>query len=80
VVSTVLETWKHLHAQCEDNLILLELAREENDEAVAREIEANLTAIEKAVAEVEFRHMLKEEHDINNAFVNINAGAGGTEA
>ena len=80
MVSTVLETWKHLHAQCEDNLILLELAREENDEAVAREIEANLTAIEKVVAEVEFRHMLKEEHDINNAFVNINAGAGGTEA
>jgi len=80
VVSTVLETWKHLHAQCEDNLILLELARDENDEAVAGEIEANLAAIEKSVADVEFRHMLKEEHDINNAFVNINAGAGGTEA
>ena len=66
--------------QCEDNQILLELARDENDEAVAREIEANLAAIEKSVADVEFRHMLKEEHDINNAFVNINAGAGGTEA
>jgi peptide chain release factor 2 len=80
VVSTVIDTWKRLHAQCEDNLILLELAREENDEAVAGEIEANLAAIEKSVADVEFRHMLKEEHDINNAFVNINAGAGGTEA
>ena len=80
VVSTVIDTWKRLHAQCEDNLILLELARDENDEAVAGEIEANLAAIEKSVADVEFRHMLKEEHDINNAFVNINAGAGGTEA
>jgi peptide chain release factor 2 len=59
---------------------MLELARDENDEAVAKEIEQNLDEIEQAVADVEFRHMLNEEHDINNAFVNINAGAGGTEA
>jgi peptide chain release factor 2 len=80
VVSTLIETWNSLHAQCEDSRILLELARDENDEAVAKEIEHNLDKIEKAVADVEFRHMLNEEHDINGAFVNINAGAGGTEA
>jgi len=80
VVSTLIDTWNHLHAQCEDNRILLELARDENDDAVAKEIEHNLDKIEKAVADVEFRHMLNEEHDINGAFVNINAGAGGTEA
>ena len=34
----------------------------------------------KEVEEIEFRHMLNGEHDINSAFVNINAGAGGTEA
>ena len=80
VVSTLIDTWNSLHAQCEDSRILLELARDENDEAVAKEIELNLDKIEKAVADVEFRHMLNEEHDINSAFVNINAGAGGTEA
>jgi peptide chain release factor 2 len=80
VVSTLIETWNSLHAQCEDSRILLELARDENDEAVAKEIEHSLDTIEKAVADVEFRHMLNEEHDINGAFVNINAGAGGTEA
>jgi peptide chain release factor 2 len=80
VVSTLIDTWNSLHAQCEDSRILLELARDENDEAVAKEIELNLDKIEKAVADVEFRHMLNEEHDINGAFVNINAGAGGTEA
>ncbi len=80
VVSTLIDTWNHLHAQCEDSRILLELAREENDEAVAKDIELSLDKIEKTVADVEFRHMLNEEHDINNAFVNINAGAGGTEA
>jgi peptide chain release factor 2 len=80
VVSVIIDTWNHLHAQCDDNRILLELARDENDEAVAKEIEQNIDKIEKAVADVEFRHMLNEEHDINSAFVNINAGAGGTEA
>ncbi len=79
-MSTIIDTWNHLHAQCEDNRILLELAREENDQAVAKEIEHHLDIIETAVSDVEFRHMLNEEHDINNAFVNINAGAGGTEA
>jgi len=80
VVSTLIDTWNSLHAQCEDSRILLELARDENDEAVAKEIELNLDKIEKAVADVEFRHMLNEEHDLNSSFVNINAGAGGTEA
>jgi len=79
-VSTLIDTWNQLYAQCEENRILLELARDENDEAVAKEIEQNIEKTEKAVADVKFRHMLKEEHDINNAFVNINAGAGGTEA
>ena len=80
VVSTLIDTWKKLHAQWEDNRLLLELARDENDETVADEVGDNLNKIEKAVLDVEFRHMLNEEHDINNAFVNINAGAGGTEA
>jgi len=80
VVSTLIDTWKNLHAQWEDNRLLLELARDENDETVADEVGDNLNKIEKAVLDVEFRHMLNEEHDINNAFVNINAGAGGTEA
>ena len=64
----------------EENKVLLELAIDENDEEVRNEIECNLEKIVKEVEEIEFRHMLNGEHDINNAFVNINAGAGGTEA
>jgi peptide chain release factor 2 len=47
---------------------------------VKNEIESNLDKIVKEVEDIEFRHMLNGEHDINNAFVNINSGAGGTEA
>lgn len=59
---------------------MLELAIDENDEEVKDEIESNLQKIVKEVEDIEFRHMLNGEHDINNAFVNINSGAGGTEA
>ena len=59
---------------------MLELAIDENDEEVKNEIESNLEKIVKEVEDIEFRHMLNGEHDINNAFVNINSGAGGTEA
>jgi len=60
--------------------VLLELALDENDEEVKDEVELNLVALIKEVEDTEFRHMLQGEHDINSAFVSINAGAGGTEA
>ena len=58
----------------------MELAIDENDEEVKNEIECNLDKMVKEVEDIEFRHMLNGEHDINSAFVSINAGAGGTEA
>ena len=59
---------------------LLELAASENDEATATEVEADLQAVEKTVAELEFRRMFSGEMDANNAFLDIQSGAGGTEA
>ena len=60
--------------------MLLELAADATDEEVKDEVEGNLAALIKEVEDSEFRHMLQGEHDINSAFVSINAGAGGTEA
>lgn len=60
--------------------MLLELAADAADEEVKDEVEGNLAGLIKEVEDAEFRHMLQGEHDINNAFVSINAGAGGTEA
>jgi len=59
---------------------LLELAASENDEATATEVEVDLQAVEKTVAELEFRRMFSGEMDANNAFLDIQSGAGGTEA
>lgn len=80
VLNNLIEKWEGLNRQWEENKLLLELALDENDEAVKGEVEHNLEALIREVADTEFRHMLQGEHDSNDAFVNINAGAGGTEA
>ena len=59
---------------------LLELASIEEDEDTASEVEVDLAQVEKSVAELEFRRMFSGELDENNAFLDIQSGAGGTEA
>lgn len=59
---------------------LLSLAVEEDDVATVEEIVVDLAAHEKRIAELEFRRMFSGEMDGNNAFVDIQSGAGGTEA
>jgi peptide chain release factor 2 len=59
---------------------LLELAESENDESMAREIERDTDKLEGEVRKLEFKRMFRGEMDSHNAFVDIQAGAGGTEA
>jgi len=59
---------------------LIALAIEEDDEATAGEVAADLDVIETRVAGLEFRRMFSGEMDDSNAFVDIQSGAGGTEA
>jgi len=59
---------------------LLELAAAEEDAATVSEVVSDLDEVEKTVAELEFRRMFSGEMDENNAYLDIQAGAGGTEA
>ncbi|MCP4471426.1 MAG: peptide chain release factor 2 [Gammaproteobacteria bacterium] len=59
---------------------LLELAAAEEDEATVAEVTADLDGVEESVAALEFRRMFSGEMDGNNAFLDIQSGAGGTEA
>ncbi|CAB3789748.1 Peptide chain release factor RF2 [Paraburkholderia caffeinitolerans] len=63
-----------------DTQDLFEMAREEGDEDTLVAIETDAQAIEARVADVEFRRMFANPADPNNAFIDIQAGAGGTEA
>ena len=59
---------------------LLELAAAEEDAATVDEVVADLEPVEESVAALEFRRMFSGEMDENNAFLEIQSGAGGTEA
>jgi peptide chain release factor 2 len=59
---------------------LLGLALDEDDAETTGEIAADLDRIEARVAGLEFRRMFSGEMDDSNAFVDIQSGAGGTEA
>jgi len=59
---------------------LLAMAVEEADSDTVDSIAADVDAFEARVAELEFRRMFSGEMDANNAFLDIQAGSGGTEA
>jgi len=59
---------------------LLGLAIEEDDSSTVDELVSDLEGLEKHVAELEFRRMFSGEMDASNAFIDIQSGAGGTEA
>ena len=53
---------------------------EENDEDSVSAIESDLEVAEKEVETLEFRRMFSGEMDASNAFLDVQAGSGGTEA
>ncbi len=59
---------------------LAELAAEENDGASLDEIQAELEGLESELAILEFHRMFQGEMDQANAYLEIQAGSGGTEA
>jgi len=59
---------------------LLALADAEDDEATAAEIERDVSGFVAIVERLEFRRMFDRSADASNAFVDIQAGSGGTEA
>jgi len=59
---------------------LLELAEAENDESTANDIERERPKFEASVRALEFKRMFRGEMDAHSAFLDIQAGAGGTEA
>lgn len=59
---------------------LFEMAREEGDEDTIAAIEQDAEELRKRVEGMEFRRMFNNPMDANNCFIDITAGAGGTEA
>jgi peptide chain release factor 2 len=69
-----------LERDVSDAVELIELAEADNDTAIAAEATANLRALATEAKRREIESLLSGEADANDAFIEINAGAGGTEA
>ncbi|TPW18348.1 MAG: hypothetical protein FD130_299 [Halothiobacillaceae bacterium] len=59
---------------------LAELAAAEDDHATFAAVQQDLQQLEARLADLEFRRMFAGEMDINNAFLDVQSGSGGTEA
>src|SRR6476646_3442194 len=76
----VVVTLTQLPAGLDDSAQLYDLARDEGDDAALLAIEEDVAKLERTVAGLEFRRMFHSPLDPGNAFVDIQAGSGGTEA
>ncbi|HMH27954.1 MAG TPA: peptide chain release factor 2 [Steroidobacteraceae bacterium] len=70
----------HLKRSLNDAAELIDLAAEESDMSAAQGIEADVSRSATEVERLEFQRMFPGKMDSHNAFLDIQAGAGGTEA
>lgn len=69
-----------LQKSFDDLLDLAELAEDENDEEIENEILSDIEKFSQGLGKLELRMMLSGKNDHKNAYLNIHAGAGGTES
>lgn len=74
------DRYKSMRQELSDNVELIELGEMEDDAEVVGEAEEALKALAKRAAQAELEALLSGEADGNDTFLEINAGAGGTES
>lgn len=75
-----IKEYEDLLDSLEDLEVLIELAIEEEDYQIYKEIEENFKKISKLAQEFKISALLNGEYDNNNAILSIHSGAGGLEA
>lgn len=79
-VKSVVEQYDKLNSDQEELQMMLELAEEENDEAMQAEVADGVTKLTDRVAAFELQLLLNQPYDKLNAIVELHPGAGGTES
>jgi len=79
-LSDALDRFAGFKTELQDNRDLIELGEAEEDEEVVDEAEAAIADLKLRAAQAELEALLDGEADGNDTFLEINAGAGGTEA
>lgn len=79
-LENVVLTIHSLEQGLRDGRDLFDMAREESDDDTLEAVGEDVAALEKTVEGMEFRRMFANPMDPNNCFIDIQSGAGGTEA
>jgi peptide chain release factor 2 len=79
-LEAIVLTLTKIDSELRDARDLFEMAREEKDEDTILSIEQDTQKLSKLVEGMEFRRMFSNPMDPNNCFIDVQAGAGGTEA
>ncbi len=79
-LETVVDTVKHLEQQLADNTELYELSCADNDFDGIRAMQAESAQLQTTIEQLEFRRMFNNPADPSSCFMDLQAGAGGTEA
>ena len=72
-----IQTWEQTHSDMD---VLLEMGQEAQDESVCLEVGQLLAQLESELSLWELENLLTGEYDTLDAYLTINAGAGGTDA
>jgi len=75
-----MQNYKSLANDMQDNIDMIELGEMEEDDEVVSEAENAITELQVLAAKLELEALLNGEVDANDTFLEINAGAGGTES
>ncbi|WP_378944847.1 peptide chain release factor 2 [Paracoccus sp. R86501] len=79
-LSDAIDTYRRIEGDLSANAEMVELAEMEGDADLVAESEANLKALATLAAQKELEALLNGEADANDTFLEVNAGAGGTES
>ncbi|MEZ1355793.1 PCRF domain-containing protein, partial [Pseudomonas aeruginosa] len=79
-LAQVVETLDDLTSGLADSRDLLDMAVEEDDEGAVDDVANEVERLREILEKLEFRRMFSGEMDPNNAYLDIQAGSGGTEA
>ena len=79
-LDNAIKACQKLESEMNDHIDLIELGEAEGDDEVVRESEAALAALAAEAERMEVETLLSGEADSNDAYIEVHAGAGGTES
>ncbi len=80
VLENSIQTIRDIENGLAEHIALIEMAEQENDQSIIKEAEEEIAKLKKIASQKELESLLSDEFDANDAFLEINAGAGGTES